>query len=326
MTALLEVGGVLTAREGDPSRAARTLARWSWLALPAWRLHGDGSLRPDPAASACSALASAAARAGVPVWATLAPRSPAALAAWVRHPDARQRALEGAGLACLRLPSGEAPAGLLLDLAPGFPWEESSPAWDGGLRDELSAWVEEAAWLVRRRGALLAAAVEPQVREPGPGDTGFPSDYRVLGAYVDRLVVRGFGFRGTSPPPHPPAPVGWLRSVLEHALAFVPQRALVLALPAFGWRWCPGLPRPQRWPACASPEGERRRDPATASVRVHRESPGGREEAWLDDEETLAAKAALAAELGAGGIALWGAGWEPPGVWEALGFPKGRQE
>lgn len=290
----------------DGGLLARTAG--ALVVVPAWLLDATGALAPDPAADAWRGAAGQAAAAGAPPGGgeLLAVRAPDARAALAALAGGGARLEEELAARVLAAPA----AGVCLDLAGDL----------GAVRDDLGALVERLSWRLRRAERLLAVAVDAEVREPEPGEPPTPYDYRVLGVYADLLLVRGFGFGGDEPPPHATAPIGWLETVLEHALSLVPARALRLCLPLFGYLWRPdaarGVPVPLR--EAERLPGARRRDAATATVEVTGRDEGGPFAAWVDDVDTLAEKAALVERWGAGGLGFWGLGGEPAGLAQRL--------
>lgn len=293
-----------------PDPAWWTAAASPWLVVPRWLLDGRGIPVPDPASGAVRDLLGPRARRARLLPAVRAASGGAVLAALAGgEPGLDERLAEG-------LAAEPEAAGLCLDLGGDF----------AAARDEFGALVERLSWHLRRERRILAVAVDAQVREPGPDEPGPPYDYRVLGVYADLLLVRGFGYRGDAPPPHPTSPAGWLQSVLEHALSLVPARSLVLCLPLFGYLWRVGAPRGEPLPlrrAEALP-GRRRRDAAAAAVQIAGADAAGPFEAWVDDAESLAEKAALAQRWLAGGVGFWGLGGEPGGLPGRLAAGAGR--
>lgn len=215
----------------------------------------------------------------------------------------------------------------LLDLARSGGWSGISLDISGpapGERDNLSALVEEAAWMLHGAELELIVTAQARTMDPAGGGAGVPAprlwadlyDYQTLGIYADSFVMGTWqipgGFRpddrpdgdGTLARPRAAAAWGWLNTCLEYAMDTIPPRSLVLGLPFYGLKW---RREGGRW-RCLGPV-------APADVPA---AADGEEELYYDDEESLARRIALVKEHHLAGAGFWRLGMEAPGVWRAV--------
>ena len=220
-------------------------------------------------------------------------------------------------------------------------------------RDAFSAFVEELAWTLHRAERQLALAVLPQVRDPeldqAPEPESDPEgwvraaadafDYRALSVYADLFIVLTLDYpRRPSvrrdadgrprvlAAPGATAPVGWLESVVDHALLNVPPRSLVLSLPLYGRRWLEGQEEGELVPLRAveevlaqAPERSEAPDTAAGGRRIeYVDAEGRRAVLYVDDTESLAEKARLVSRYDLGGLAVWRLGFGTAEAWSAL--------
>lgn len=222
-----------------------------------------------------------------------------------------------------------------------------------GQRDNLSALVEETAWMLHGAELELLFTAQARTMDPDSGTTvdgeamaPVPRrwadlyDYQTLGIYADTFVMGTWqlpgGFRPDDRPdddgllarPRAAAAWGWLNTCLEYAMDSIPPRSLVLGLPFYGLKW---REEKGRW-RCLGPVSSADPGAAGAGLRNSEGSirgdfddlarsrvittPG--ETVYYDDAETLAARAALVKEHHLAGVGFWRLGMETPSMWRAV--------
>lgn len=179
-------------------------------------------------------------------------------------------------------------------------------------------FVAELGGRLRARGQRLHLVAQAKL-DLRPGDGGRALDWAELGRHVDRLSVMLYNYRGEgSREPGPVCPPEWAARVLDLALSQVPKEKLAAILALHGFSWAPG----EKGASLSFQQAhELARQAGTAPVRDPRTGSStfqaGGKTVWFEDAESVARKAALAAEKGVAAVYLWRLGAGDPAAWAA---------
>src|SRR5690606_37145220 len=119
--------------------------------------------------------------------------------------------------------------------------------------------------------------------------------------------------------------IGWVGDVVAYALTVAPPQKVLVGLPFYGYSWTRGRPpaRATTWEAAARLveqfELTPQRDEASAELAVELDASGlPKQELWVSDASTTAARLEALAPRAIGGVAIWGVGGEDPAHWQVL--------
>lgn len=191
-------------------------------------------------------------------------------------------------------------------------------------RGAYSAFVRDVATALHRVQKKLTLTVHAKTAEPGDWSGARAQDWQALGASADEVRVMAYDYSTESTPPGAIAPVAWVDSVLQLAVAEVPRAKILLGLPTYGYDWTNGEPgQDLQWAeaeALAKARGAAVQwDPTSQSPWfAYTDDQGRRHVVWYENARSLKAKLELATRYHVGGVVVWRLGGEDPGIWALL--------
>ncbi len=215
----------------------------------------------------------------------------------------------------------------IVDLVTRRQWEgididyESLYAADRGA---YSVFIRDLATALHQAGKRLTLTVHAKTAEPGDWSGARAEDWRALGESADEVRVMAYDYSTEDSSPGPIAPLTWVLSVLELAVAEIPRDKIMLGLATYGYDW---------------PSGEQGQDlqwaDAEALARAHNvpvkwdpvsQSPwfaytddrGRPHTVWYENARSLKDKVDLAIQYRVSGVFIWVLGGEDPAIWGTL--------
>lgn len=191
-------------------------------------------------------------------------------------------------------------------------------------RAAYSAFIHDLAAALHRVQKRLTLTVHAKTAEPGDWSGARAQDWRALGASADEVRVMAYDYSTDTSPPGAIAPVAWVQSVLQLAVAEVPRAKIVLGLATYGYDWMSGeQAQDLQWAdaeALAQAHSAKVMwDPTSASPWFAYTDAGGHPHTvWYENARSLQAKLDLALRYRIGGVVLWRLGGEDPAIWELL--------
>ena len=189
-------------------------------------------------------------------------------------------------------------------------------------RDAYSAFVEELAGALRRRGKALSIAVHAKTSEPGDWEGAQAQDYARLGAAVDEFKIMTYDFSWSSPGPiSPPA---WADQVLAFAETQVAPGKIRMGVPFYGRDWSSAgivdLSYAEAAGIAQSCGASIQRDESGEAFFTCRGGNGVEHVVYFQDRRAVAAKLEMlrGRHPQTGGIAIWRMGYETADFWEEL--------
>lgn len=174
-------------------------------------------------------------------------------------------------------------------------------------------------------GLDLTVAVPARAGDDDPGTLAY--SYQLLGEVADQVRVMTYDHSWSGSTAGPVAPLDWVSSVIDYAVERVPEDKLMLGLPTYGYDWVGTRGEVVGAADAAVLADEVGAEPvwdeASASWTFSYVRDGEQHTVWYEDERSLRAAQALAADAGLRGVALWQLGGEDPDVWPALGTVTG---
>ena len=192
-------------------------------------------------------------------------------------------------------------------------------------REPFARFVEELAAELHAVGRLLAVTVHAKTEDHPPFPSAAAQDWVRLAAVADIFNLMTYDYTSRNEPPGPVADIGWVEDVVAYALRTAPAERISVGIPFYGYAWTRGRPpaRATTWEAAfrlVEQFGiEPARDAASAELRLELDVTGlPRQELYVSDASTTAARLAALAGSGIGGVAIWGVGGEDPANWQVL--------
>ncbi len=191
-------------------------------------------------------------------------------------------------------------------------------------RARFTSLVQELGRRLRARGMTLSVDVPAATSTAADAVGANAYDLRAIGAAADEVRVLAYDYSTPCSGSGPIAPIGWVRQVVAHTVAYVPRRKLVLGIPLYGYDWSTtGCAESRAW----EDTDKLRRDNAGTlgwsnpfQTRQLRYSAGGqRHLVWFEDARSTAAKLRIAHDERLRGVAMWRLGGEDPRTWAMLG-------
>jgi spore germination protein YaaH len=147
-------------------------------------------------------------------------------------------------------------------------------------------------------------------------------DYGALARAADRVQIMAYDEHAPGTAPGPVAPYSWVEQVMSYARSTMPLGQADLGLAAYGYDFSPGATASVTSRQAAQLAAETGARPSwDASQREESYRYGSRRHrhtVWYENGRAEYARAHLAAGAGFGGVDLWAAGGEDPGVWPLL--------
>lgn len=146
-------------------------------------------------------------------------------------------------------------------------------------------------------------------------------DYPALSRGSRWLTLMAYDQHTTGTPPGPVAAIDWVREVLAGGSAGVDHSRLFLGVPLYYRDWTLGGdttvgPYSEALQNAVDNGAGISWDFQAESAFVRYQRAGAEHILWMDNRASLAAKVAVAIEMGFGGISTWRLGFEDPGFWE----------
>jgi spore germination protein YaaH len=191
-------------------------------------------------------------------------------------------------------------------------------------RGAYSAFVRDVAAALHHEGKRLTLTVHAKTAEPGDWSGARAQDWRALGAAADEVRVMAYDYSTETSSPGPIAPVGWVKSVLQLAVAEVPRDKIVLGLATYGYDWANGQPTQDLQTTDAVALAEAHGVPVKWDTSsqcpwfAYTDDQGHPHTVWYENAQSLKAKLNLALSYHIGGVFLWQLGGEDPAIWGPL--------
>lgn len=200
-------------------------------------------------------------------------------------------------------------------------------------RYTFTVFVRELGTALAADGKQLDVTVPPKFSSPGwPNTRAY--DWQALPGLVTHFNVMCYDWFIRSGPPGPIIPLG----VTEKVIAFAEQcphpERFWIGHPAYGNDWVRGRGRSWRGRYAGSRDLQVRASEHQATIRHQSPAVGGfrtgpfahyeyqaddgRHYVWYGDQHSLAATQALLRNSQMGGIFIWRAGFEDPGIWQEI--------
>ncbi len=182
-------------------------------------------------------------------------------------------------------------------------------------RDAFTAFVQEAAEIMRENGYRISVALAPKTSSEQKGLLYEGKDYRALGEAADHVLLMTYEWGYTYGPPMAVAPLNQVRKVVEYALTQIPAEKIDLGIPNYGYDWpLPYVRGTTRAATINNVQAVRIAVDHGAQILFDNvaESPyftysenGTEHEVWFEDVRSLLAKFELIKEYGLRGCGYW---------------------
>lgn len=226
-------------------------------------------------------------------------------------PDRRRRHIE----ALVDVANKPGVAGVDLDY-------ESLPAES---RSAFSEFVRDLGAALDTVSRRLTVTVHAKTEEPGEWAGAQAQDWAAIAGAADEVRVMAYDDSWSESEPGPIAPLPWVEDVLRFATQQMPPEKMFLGLPTYGYDWPEGAPgQDVAWAdvreiAAANDVDETWDEEAAAPWLAYADANGTRHIVWYENARSLQAKIELARRYEVGGVFIWKAGGEDPGIWAVLG-------
>ena len=187
-------------------------------------------------------------------------------------------------------------------------------------RSGFTAFVTALAAALHADRKQLTVTLHPKSFEPGPAPKNQAQDYAAIGRAADEVRVMLYDYHWDTSAPGALAPIAWVRKVMTWAVTQVPRQKLVLGVGTYGYDWVGNRGTSLMW------------DDIERRARAHAVAPhygttveapwfryvdaaGATHTVWYENARSVAAKRAIARELGLGGMHYWRLGGEDPSIW-----------
>lgn len=182
-------------------------------------------------------------------------------------------------------------------------------------RDAFTAFVQEAAEIMRENGYRISVALAPKTSSDQKGLLYEGKDYRALGEAADHVLLMTYEWGYTYGPPMAVAPLNQVRKVVEYALTQIPAEKIDLGIPNYGYDWpLPYVKGTTKATTINNVQAVRIAVENGAEIHFDdvAESPyftytenGVEHEVWFEDVRSLLAKFELIKEYGLRGCGYW---------------------
>ncbi len=182
-------------------------------------------------------------------------------------------------------------------------------------RDAFTAFVQEAAEIMRENGYRISVALAPKTSSEQKGLLYEGKDYCALGEAADHVLLMTYEWGYTYGPPMAVAPLNQVRKVVEYALTQIPAEKIDLGIPNYGYDWpLPYVRGTTRAATINNVQAVRIAVDHGAQILFDNvaESPyftysenGTEHEVWFEDVRSLLAKFELIKEYGLRGCGYW---------------------
>lgn len=233
-----------------------------------------------------------------------------------RQPGARERYVE-AILANLR---AKGMAGVDFDF-------EYIPAEARDLYTSIIAYTRER---LNAEGYAVLAALAPKTSGDQQGVLYQGHDYEGVGRAANLVLLMTYEWGYTYGPPMAVAPINKVRQVLDYGVTVIDPAKILMGIPNYGYDW--KLPFVKGESKARSIGNEEALEIAaryqadilfdeTAQAPYFRywDEAGAEHEVWFEDERSIRAKLALAAEYGLAGVSYWNLMRPFAANWRVLG-------
>ncbi|HVE91425.1 MAG TPA: glycosyl hydrolase family 18 protein [Actinomycetota bacterium] len=190
-------------------------------------------------------------------------------------------------------------------------------------RDAFAAFVREASAAWRSRGLTVSVDVTPLSDTWEMGNWTAAYDRAALGEAVDYVVLMAYDQHNRLKPNGPTAALPWVEDSVRYLLRSVPAPKVILGVPFYSRDWTDSAP-PEVVFMKNAPERLRSRgatstwDAQLGLTYATYVRNGAEHRIWVEDERSLALKAALVDKYSLAGLAAWRLGFETPSAWRAV--------
>ncbi|HHV79909.1 MAG TPA: glycosyl hydrolase [Firmicutes bacterium] len=196
-------------------------------------------------------------------------------------------------------------------------------------RDLLVQLVRELVPLAREQGLVIS--VDVTVKSSSK-NWSLCYDRKRLAEAADYLILMAYDQTpASSPIPGPNAGLPWVERGIQQLLEELPPEKLILGIPFYTRIWKQPVTESALSIATSSAasmeqvehfvrqqKAEVTIDDSTGQKVARWVRDGIEWKVWIEDEETVSARASLASKYGLAGIASWRRGFEKPAIWEAI--------
>jgi spore germination protein len=196
------------------------------------------------------------------------------------------------------------------------------------VRRAFTAFVEDLCPALRHNGRTCSITVMPRTSAKFSVWRGvlIPAvyDYTRLAAVADEVRVMAYDQHAGRFGPGPIAGFGWVKRVADFAIDEMGTDNVRLGIPTYGRQWRQGSTESVSMSGKSAVALARRAGAAVIWDRRHKEfrftyrSGGRRHTVWYSGPRSVAVRARYADRRGFVGSALWAAGLEATGTWQAL--------
>lgn len=198
-------------------------------------------------------------------------------------------------------------------------------------RDAYTSFVKRASVAFKAKGLTLSVAVIAQLSAT-PTDYPLGSwdkvvgvyDYKALAQYADFLSIMSYDAPNTG---GPIAPYAWTQQVLAWSLKQAPAAKFSLGIPTYYWKWDDasgklvgiGNAGAGVENVLAMKGTKERFDSKTKEAYIkYTDASGKKSTLWYANDDSVAAKVALAKKSGLRGVSFWTLGLEVPEIYKVL--------
>lgn len=188
---------------------------------------------------------------------------------------------------------------------------------DGKTKDSYSAFIEKLGAKLHENNKLLTIAVLPKTDNViyQFSTSRQAQDWSRIGAAVDEFRIMGYDWSHNSTTEAGPiAPTYWIKEILDYAVTQVPKEKIVLGIPLYGYKWCPGGVTALTYDQVLELKNN--------SNVTFDESSGENKmvvdncEAWYHDSRTVNVRKEIALDYEIKGVVFWRLGGEDPEIWK----------
>lgn len=199
---------------------------------------------------------------------------------------------------------------------------ESVPA---SARGSLDRFLADLAGRLHTAGKQLAVDVPAESGSTAESWDG-AFDYAAIGHVADWVTVMAYDFSYPQSAPGAIAPLYWDEQVLSYATSVIPAGKIILGMPAYGYDWntttgkaATALSLPKVTTLMAQEHATQHWDSTDAvPYFTYVDAHGDHHIVYYTNEASMERKLVLAEKFHVAGVAMWKAGLENGGTWQAI--------